>query len=184
MARLAISLSGIPLVYFFPNNTDDISFIYYLLILAIFLSYSLCSNFMFVSQGAFFAKIADARIGGTYMTLLNTISNFGGTYPKFFVFYLIDLLTQRGCVDGNMNVQSYSCQTINTANEQPDGKCNPYETCVILYDGYFVVALGCAIIGILCYYIYSPILNYLQSLGEESWHIRNKNVSDDISTDD
>ena len=32
---------------------------------------------MFVSQMAFFAQISDAKIGGTYMTLLNTVANLG-----------------------------------------------------------------------------------------------------------
>jgi PAT family acetyl-CoA transporter-like MFS transporter 1 len=32
---------------------------------------------MFVSQMAFFAKVSDPKIGGTYMTLLNTLANLG-----------------------------------------------------------------------------------------------------------
>ncbi len=44
---------------------------------------------MFVSQMAFHAKISDPGIGGTYMTLLNTISNFG----KFvLLFKLVDIV--------------------------------------------------------------------------------------------
>ena len=34
-------------------------------------------NAMFVSQMAFFARVSDARVGGTYMTLLNTLANLG-----------------------------------------------------------------------------------------------------------
>ena len=32
---------------------------------------------MFVAQMAFYAKISDPLIGGTYMTLLNTVTNLG-----------------------------------------------------------------------------------------------------------
>ena len=32
---------------------------------------------MFVAQMAFHAKISDPTIGGTYMTLLNTVANMG-----------------------------------------------------------------------------------------------------------
>ena len=46
----------------------------------------------FVSMGAFFANIADPAIGGTYMTLLNTISNFGGTYPQYFIFGAVEMV--------------------------------------------------------------------------------------------
>ena len=48
-------------------------------------------------QGGFFAKIADPRIGGTYATLLNTVSNFGGTWPKFIVLAAVDWFTARKC---------------------------------------------------------------------------------------
>ena len=35
---------------------------------------------MFVSIMAFSAKVSDPKIGGTYMTLLNTVANLGGVY--------------------------------------------------------------------------------------------------------
>ena len=48
---------------------------------------------MFVSQMAFFAKVADARIGGTYMTLLNTLANLGAKWPTSLILWLIDVTT-------------------------------------------------------------------------------------------
>ena len=33
---------------------------------------------MFVSIMAFFAQVSDPAVGGTYMTLLNTLTNLGG----------------------------------------------------------------------------------------------------------
>lgn len=38
------------------------------------------SNCMFVAQMAFFSRISDPVIGGTYMTLLNTIANVGAKW--------------------------------------------------------------------------------------------------------
>jgi hypothetical protein len=43
---------------------------------------SLCSvqvvtNAMYVAQMAFFARVSDPRMGGSYMTLLNTLTNLG-----------------------------------------------------------------------------------------------------------
>lgn len=35
---------------------------------------------MFVSIMAFFAQVSDPAVGGTYMTLLNTITNLGGKH--------------------------------------------------------------------------------------------------------
>ena len=34
-----------------------------------------------VAQMAFYNSISDPRIGGTYMTMLNTLSNLGGQWP-------------------------------------------------------------------------------------------------------
>lgn len=52
---------------------------------------------MFVSAMAFFAKVSDPRSGGTYMTLLNTLSNLGGTWPSTVVLWFVDVLTFKKC---------------------------------------------------------------------------------------
>ena len=49
---------------------------YYALIGAVTL-HEVATNFMYVSMMAFFAKVSDPAIGGTYMTLLNTVANLG-----------------------------------------------------------------------------------------------------------
>lgn len=52
---------------------------------------------MFVAVMAFFAKISDPAVGGTYMTLLNTVCNLGGNWPTAVVLWLVDVLTWRRC---------------------------------------------------------------------------------------
>ena len=42
---------------------------------------AVASASMFVSQMAFYNRVSDPKIGGTYMTMLNTISNLGGQWP-------------------------------------------------------------------------------------------------------
>ena len=39
------------------------------------------STLMFTSMMAFFARVADPGLGGTYMTLLNTLANVGAKWP-------------------------------------------------------------------------------------------------------
>lgn len=39
------------------------------------------SSSMFVAQMAFFNRVSDARIGGTYLTMLNTLANLGAQWP-------------------------------------------------------------------------------------------------------
>ena len=42
--------------------------------------WTVVSTTMFSAQMEFFAKIADPAIGGSYMTLLNTVANMGNTW--------------------------------------------------------------------------------------------------------
>ena len=44
----------------------------------------------FVSKMTFFAKVSDPGIGGTYMTVLNTISNIGGNVASQINYRLVD----------------------------------------------------------------------------------------------
>ena len=53
---------------------------------------------MFVSSSAFYTQIADPIIGGTYLTLLNTVANLGGTWPRYFVLVGVDFFTKATCI--------------------------------------------------------------------------------------
>lgn len=53
---------------------------------------------MFVSMMAFNAQISDPKIGGTYMTLLNTLNNLGGNWPVTLILSLTDYFTFKNCV--------------------------------------------------------------------------------------
>lgn len=53
---------------------------------------------MFVSMMAFNAQVSDPRIGGTYMTLLNTLNNLGGNWPVTLILSVADWMTFKNCV--------------------------------------------------------------------------------------
>ena len=52
---------------------------------------------MFVSIMAFFARISDPAVGGTYMTFLNTLTNLGGNWPATLALWWVDVLTYKKC---------------------------------------------------------------------------------------
>ncbi len=67
-------------VYFTPLFKDEngtFSYKYYLLCLFLLSLDKIMENCMTISIVSFFANISDANIGGTYMTLLTTLSNLG-----------------------------------------------------------------------------------------------------------
>merc|ERR1719204_2446244 len=51
---------------------------FYALIMLIGAAGTFAAEFIFVAQMAFFARVSDPALGGTYMTLLNTLGNLGG----------------------------------------------------------------------------------------------------------
>lgn len=52
---------------------------------------------MYVALMAFHAKVSDPLIGGTYMTLLNTVTNLGGNWPATVALWMVDPLTFKEC---------------------------------------------------------------------------------------
>lgn len=65
---------------------------------------------MFVALMAFFAKISDSSVGGTYMTLLNTLTNLGGNWPAILALYFVDPLTWKQCEGGAESLDN-TCRT-------------------------------------------------------------------------
>lgn len=75
--RLILTVVIAAFVYVTPSiiagRTDDIPAYYYLSIVTIYMIYQIPLKAMYVADMAFMAKISDPLVGGTYMTLLNTI---------------------------------------------------------------------------------------------------------------
>lgn len=59
-------------------------------------------------MGAFFSRISDPRIGGTYMTLLNTVRNLANAIPNLILLKTVDFLTFKKCSNNDQN----SCATL------------------------------------------------------------------------
>ena len=53
---------------------------------------------IFVAVMAFHARISDPRVGGTYLTLLNTLTNLGGNWCQTLALWLVDGLTWTNCL--------------------------------------------------------------------------------------
>ena len=50
----------------------------------------------FVAQMAFFNRVSDPRIGGTYLTMLNTLANLGAQWPGILVLACKGALVRKG----------------------------------------------------------------------------------------
>lgn len=105
--RIIFGLFATAIVIFAPYAiyfNDGIVPIYlYVIIVVNYAFYQIFLYCMFVAVMAFFAKISDPAVGGTYMTLLNTICNLGGNWPTSIVLWLVDVLTWKECIISSSN---------------------------------------------------------------------------------
>ncbi|XP_069115079.1 acetyl-coenzyme A transporter 1-like [Argopecten irradians] len=133
---------------------------FYLLLLGSYALHQVSLYSMFVAQMAFHAKISDPAIGGTYMTLLNTLANLGGNWPGTVALWMIDSLTWKECQGGPGYCED---STESEACTSGGGKC------VITTDGYFIESIVCVVIGFLWLLWRRRKLHQLDSLPQSAW---------------
>ncbi|KAG6939278.1 solute carrier family 33 member 1 [Chelydra serpentina] len=107
--RLLIGLEFALLVWWTPKVQHEGGFpiYYYIVVLLSYALHQITLYSMYVAIMAFNAKVSDPLIGGTYMTLLNTVSNLGGNWPATVALWLVDPLTVKECI----GAQEQSCGT-------------------------------------------------------------------------
>jgi len=72
----------------------------YTIVFVLTIAQAVVSNAMFVAHMAFFAKVSDPAIGGTYMTMLNTIHNLGNMWASTFCLKAADIIKRNTGYDG------------------------------------------------------------------------------------
>ena len=179
--RLLMGLAFMGVVMVTPSFAqEDGSFPlhYYALIVAIFIVHQVFLNAMFVSIMAFFAKISDPAVGGTYMTLLNTLTNLGGNWPSTLALWWVEVLTVKKCLtaDGIEN-QSNACESADKVSQctgELKGKC------VTEVEGYYIESVVCVVVGLLWLGLWGwRTMNRLQNAAESEWKVVNKRSATD-----
>ncbi|KAG5513979.1 hypothetical protein PMAC_000601 [Pneumocystis sp. 'macacae'] len=163
IGRLISAFIGILIVYMFPSDGRIDSGYFYIVILQNIFS-GFMNTIQFISISAFHTRIADPVIGGTYMTLLNTVSNLGGTWPRYFILEGMDFFTKSYCSRNTVN----SCRTHNDVNacKKLDGRC------IKSIDGYYVVNIFSVFIGTLLFFLFiKPSIEKLQRLPLKAWKV-------------
>ncbi|NXN03265.1 ACATN protein, partial [Sylvia borin] len=97
--RLLFGLEFAFLVWWAPKVKHEGGFplYYYAVVVLSYALHQITLYSMYVAIMAFNAKVSDPLIGGTYMTLLNTVSNLGGNWPSTVALWLVDPLTVKEC---------------------------------------------------------------------------------------
>lgn len=165
--RLLAAFLGMLLVY---NMPAEVGWFYFTLIVLEHVISSFMSTVQFVSASAFHTQIADPLIGGTYMTLLNTISNLGGTWPKYFVLEGVETFTSKTCVFSEKSSESFSIH-----DKLDSERCATLSGITnTVTDGYYIMNILCIAIGILTFWTFiQPRVRRLQALPNRSWRVAN-----------
>lgn len=187
--RLIFAILSIFLVAGVP--AAPIGMNYFILVILFTVTSSFASTVQFVGISAFHTQIADPLIGGTYMTLLNTVSNLGGTWPRFFVFKAVDSFTVSHCVPKGVGAKlvEHSKNLLNNLNLDKENSIGLKEcvtdkgralceeiggTCHITKDGYFITSWICVAIGFITLFVFIlPTCKRLQSLPLTAWRVTN-----------
>ena len=82
---------------------------------------AICASLQFNAQMVFFAHCVDPAIGGSYMTLLNTAANLGGTYPASLVLWLVSVLTRPATCHTEPAAEPAASNVVCTGGRDPFG---------------------------------------------------------------
>lgn len=164
LGRLLSAVLGSYVVKQFPKDGEITKFYFFFVIIQHLLG-SFMSTVQFVGICAFHTRVADPRVGGTYMTLLNTLSNFGGTWPRLIIMSMINYFTIYECFIPETN-QKHRFQggNMEMCTKELGGKVS------ILRDGYYITNFLCILIGIILYFcFFKRKAQQLQKLPINAW---------------
>ncbi|XP_068440645.1 acetyl-coenzyme A transporter 1 [Clinocottus analis] len=164
--RLLIGLGYALLVWWTPSLKYDGGFpiYYYAIVLLSYALHQVALYSMYVACMAFHAKVSDPLIGGTYMTLLNTVTNLGGNWPSTLALWMVDPLTFKEC----QGAAGQSCGSVEEA-----GLCvKEGGACVTTLDGYYVESVVCVVIGLVWWVWLGKKMRRLQDQKPAAWRCR------------
>lgn len=176
VGRLAAAVFAQVTVAIFPAG--GVTTWYLVVVILEHLASMFTNTVMFVAVSAFHAKVSDPAIGGTYMTLLATVCNLGGTFPRYFVLRLVDVFTSATChpgkVDSSTQLRGPLITVPFSCSLQPDkDRCvNGGGICEMTRDGFYTVNILCVLFGAATFFWYiRPKVLHLQSLPMRAWRL-------------
>ena len=177
--RLAAALLAQFTVSIFPAG--GVTTWYLLTVIAQHVFSTFTNTIMFVAVAAFHARIADPVIGGTYMTLLATVCNLGGTFPRFFVLRMVDAFTVATCLPSSYTSKPSSVDQspFSCAVQADKERCLAAgRVCEMQRDGYHTVNILCVLIGVVTFVMFiRPKVLQLQALPLRAWRLSSSPAS-------
>lgn len=178
--RVAAGLVTAGLTAMAPEKDEDNGMPMWFLVAVVVLGIvrRILSNAMFVAVLAFYARIADPTIGGTYMTMLATAGNLGAMWARTVVLRAIGLISKDGCYvpdpSSNGSLVLDALSSCNRFSKDPNqcAASGADAVCDSVVDGYEAMVVVCAAVGTVWYFVYSKKMLALQDLPMSAWRPR------------
>jgi len=168
------ALLGIP-----PRVWNNVG--WYLCVVCVAFALCVASNAMFVAQMALFAKVSDPRIGGTYMTLLNTMANLGYKWTSQLFLYLTDKTDQY--LEGPDICSTMTEEKCNTGCGWDNLTCTgtTWKENVGKHNGFYYMMVLFSAFGIVWMYMVSDKVEEMQKKPLKDWHVKSVTSNDEKS---
>lgn len=165
---------------YFKDENNEYPFYYYVICVVVNMAHTVFAYTMFVSQMSFYAQISDKSIGGTYMTLLNTLSNLGGVWPQTLALYLANVLTFKYCSADSLPVDSINySKNLSLINDnacsseiERNGCVSLGGVCITRIDAFYIETIACTLFGIFWLIKFKSIMKNLQDLPKAAWKLK------------
>ena len=109
--------------------------------------------------------------------LLNTVSNLGGTWPRYFVLQGVDGLTKATChvaspggsLDDEILISAHEC-----VSDHGKAACADLGgRCITERDGYYATSTVCILLGVVLLFTFiQPTARKLQALPGAAWRVK------------
>ena len=127
---------------------------------------------MFVAIMAFFARISDPAVGGTYMTMLNTLTNLGGNWPATLALWAVDHMTWKRCDFDHQKPSNISLNNICDGSLQTKECKEGGGKCETELDGYYVESIVCVVFAFFWLGLWGwKTVHKLQNADEKEWRV-------------
>ncbi|KAH8101372.1 MFS general substrate transporter [Cristinia sonorae] len=165
--RLLLALVSTLFVFWFPKPPIHLGFFILLIVQTVLSSFA--GTIQFGGISAFHTRIADPIVGGTYMTLLATFTNMGGTWPRYFVLKGVDFFSVATCnISNDLTVAAAEC-----VSDHGKQACKEIGgDCVTERDGFYIVSAVCIGLGVISVIFHMiPTARKLQALPMSKWKV-------------
>lgn len=146
--------------------------LYFGALLSSMILHEVAGTLIFISFMAFFAKVSDPNIGGTYMTFLNTISNLGSKWPNSVALWFLPKLTVASCRAGQGLGETMHTLAITTCASDGGAACTAAGgLCHTHLDGFTVQTVACLAFGIAWVVLLRGMVSRVQALPFGDWMV-------------